>query len=336
MRDVVSILIPAYNAEKWLRECILSAINQTWPYKEVIVVDDGSSDGTLDVAKSLQSKTVKVLTQSNAGACATRNKALSLAQGDYIQWLDADDLLHPAKVSRQLVRSGEGRNSLTLLTSSWGKFFFRPEKAKFVPDPLWQDHGPVDWIVTKFSRNVWMNPAVWLVSRRLTDLAGPWDERLASSGDDDGEYLCRLVAASTQVLFVPDAKCYYRIGTVGSLNWNMERSDKSLGSLALSLSTSIDHLIRLEDSPRTRSASLQLLQTFLSYFYATSDELVARMHAKANELGGTLKPPSAGWKYYPLERTLGPRLTKRIMNNWRAAKLLARRNWDRSLYQITR
>ncbi len=175
---------------------------------------------------SLESQKVKVVTQPNSGACEARNKALSLAQGDYIQWLDADDVLHPEKIARQLAQISDGKDSRTLLTCSWGRFYFRTEKATFVPDALWKNMRPIDWIVTKFSENVWMNPAVWLVSRELTDAAGPWDTRLASSGDDDGEYLCRVVASSDEVKFVSDARCYYRIGTVGSLNWNMERSDK--------------------------------------------------------------------------------------------------------------
>src|SRR5436309_3308297 len=115
-----------------------------------------------------------------------------------------------------MTKGGDGRNAQTMLTASWGQFFCRHEKAKFVPDPLWCDLAPVDWIVTKFTKNAWMNPSVWLVSRRLTELAGLWDERLASSGDDDGEYICRLVAASDRVRYVPEAKCYYRIGNVGS------------------------------------------------------------------------------------------------------------------------
>ncbi|MEE9304127.1 MAG: glycosyltransferase family A protein [Thiotrichaceae bacterium] len=336
MNELVSILIPAYNSEKWIHDSMLSAINQTWENKEIIVVDDGSSDKTFDIAKKLESQSVKVVTQKNTGACGARNKALSLAQGDYIQWLDADDLLHPEKIARQLEKAEDGRNSLTLLTSAWGKFFFRYQKAKFSPDSLWQDREPVDWIVTRFNDNVWMNPAVWLVSRRLTELAGPWDERLALSGDDDGEYICRVVAASDGVKFVPDARCYYRIGTPGSLNWNMETSKKSLESLFLSVTLSVEHLISLEDSEKTRQASVQHLQTFSSYFYPNQSDLLDKMYKRAYDLGGELNPPKISWKYYPLEKTFGPETTNKIMNNWRAAKLLARRNWDKYLYEKTK
>ena len=68
MSDLVSILIPAYNAEKWIADTLQSAISQDWQRKEVIVVDDGSTDSTLSVARIFESKFVKVVTQENCGA----------------------------------------------------------------------------------------------------------------------------------------------------------------------------------------------------------------------------------------------------------------------------
>ena len=90
MTELVSVLIPAHNAERWLAAAIRSVLAQSWPRIEVIIVDDGSSDGTLALAKALESASVKVVSQPNMGAAAARNKALELAQGTYIQWLDAD------------------------------------------------------------------------------------------------------------------------------------------------------------------------------------------------------------------------------------------------------
>ena len=336
MSDLVSILIPAYKAQHWIRDTIASAVNQSWTNKEIIVVDDGSPDQTFDAAKTMESRTVKVVRQENTGACGARNKLLSLAQGDYIQWLDADDLLHPEKVALQLAGAEDGAKSLTLLTCAWGKFFFRKEKAEFTRDALWQDMRPVDWIVTKFAENVWMNPVVWLVSRRPTELAGPWDERLTTSGDDDGEYICRVVTASSGVRFVEEANCYYRIGNVGSLNWNMERSEASLASLALSLKLSIAHLLALEDSERTRNAAIRYLHYFLPYFYGASEQPFRDLADIAKELGGELRPLRVPWKYYPLEMAFGPEVTRKVINNWRAAKMLARGKWDGYLYRLTR
>src|SRR5436309_10735842 len=89
---LVSILIPAYNAERWIADTVRSALAQTWPRREIIIVDDGSRDQTLQVAQQFASKNVSVVAQENQGASAARNKAFELCQGDYIQWLDADDL----------------------------------------------------------------------------------------------------------------------------------------------------------------------------------------------------------------------------------------------------
>lgn len=334
MGSLVSILIPAYNAEHLIADTLNCALAQTWQDKEIIVVDDGSKDGTHEVAARFSSARVKVVRQENTGAPGARNRALALAQGDYIQWLDADDLLHPEKISRQMALAQAMASDRILLTSAWGRFFFRTHKARFQPDALWTDLSPVEWMLARFQHNVWMNPAVWLVSRRLTDCAGPWDVRLASSGDDDGEYICRVAAASDGVRFARDALCYYRIGTVGSLNWNMETSEKPLESLLLSLQLSIDHLLRLEDTPRTRAAALQHLRTFSAYFYAAPDRFFQQLQRMAVRLGGVIEPPRAGWKYYPVEKTLGPKATMAVIRNWRASKVRARRNMDLCLHRL--
>src|ERR1700746_3048195 len=109
MKPLVSILIPAFNAEKWIADTLRSALGQTWERKEIIVVDDGSSDQTLAIARRFESEfdSLRVIAQRNQGAAAARNTALSHSQGDYIQWLDADDLLARDKIATQLRALGE-------------------------------------------------------------------------------------------------------------------------------------------------------------------------------------------------------------------------------------
>ncbi len=91
-KPLVSILIPAHNAQEWIADTLRSAIAQTWERKEIIVVDDGSTDQTHAIARQFETHGVRVVRQENQGASAARNKAFSLSHGDYIQWLDADDL----------------------------------------------------------------------------------------------------------------------------------------------------------------------------------------------------------------------------------------------------
>src|ERR1700761_8333481 len=99
---LVSIIIPAYNSAAHLRETIQSALDQTWPEKEIIIVDDGSADHSLAIAKEFKRKDVRVFSQQNKGASAARNKGLREAKGDYIQFLDGDDLLDSLKIEKQL------------------------------------------------------------------------------------------------------------------------------------------------------------------------------------------------------------------------------------------
>ena len=189
MKPLVSILIPAYNAENWLGYTLQSAVAQTWERKEIIVVDDGSTDGTADLARQFASKGVQVVSTENHGLCGAVNHAYSLCHGDYIQELDSDDILSPDKIERQLAALNDGDSKRILLSSPWGYFYFRTRRARFIPNSLWHDLSPVEWLLRKMGENLHMQNATWLVSRELAEAAGPWDTRLHY--DQDGEYFAR-------------------------------------------------------------------------------------------------------------------------------------------------
>jgi glycosyltransferase involved in cell wall biosynthesis len=103
--DLVSIVIPAYNAERHLRAAIDSALAQTWRAREIIVVDDGSVDATQRILQSYGTA-ITVLTQRNRGAAAATNVGVATARGTWIAFLDADDIWLPDKLSRQIERCG--------------------------------------------------------------------------------------------------------------------------------------------------------------------------------------------------------------------------------------
>ena len=97
----VSILIPCFNAHQWIRQAIESALAQSWRDTEIIVVDDGSTDGSLDIVKEFDGR-VRWESAANAGANPTRNRLLRLATGAWLQYLDADDYLLPDKIAGQV------------------------------------------------------------------------------------------------------------------------------------------------------------------------------------------------------------------------------------------
>ena len=101
MNPLVSVVIPVFNGERFLREAVQSVLDQQYAPLEIIIVDDGSTDGTATVARSLPA-TVRYLHQPNQGPAAARNRGIEQAQGGLIAFADADDLWPPAKLELQL------------------------------------------------------------------------------------------------------------------------------------------------------------------------------------------------------------------------------------------
>jgi|SRR6266571_1230991 len=308
MKPLVSILIPAYNAEKWIADTLRSAIAQTWENKEIIVVDDGSSDQTRAVVRQFESNCVRVVAQENQGAAAARNKAFSLSQGEFIQWLDADDLISRDKITNQMQAFDRMVSKKTLLSSAWGRFFYRYGRAEFKSSALWCDLTTTEWLSRKMEQNLHMQTATWLTSRELADAAGPWNTQLL--GDDDGEYFCRVLLQSAGVRFVPEAKVYYRAAGTSSLSY-IGMSDRKMEAQMVSMKAHIGYLRSLEDSPRTRAASIQYLQNWLVFFYPHRPDLVEEAEQIAKELGGKLEPPQLSWKYSWIKALFGWGLAKR-------------------------
>lgn len=333
MQPLVSILIPAYNAQRWIADAIESAIAQTWPRKEIIVVDDGSTDGTRAVVQQFESNEVQLVTQPNQGAAAARNKAFSLSRGDYIQWLDADDLLSPEKVAHQMQVATQAEDGRTLLSCPWAYFRYRPAKAKFIPTPLWGDFAPTEWLITKWKGHLHMQTATWLVSRELTEAAGPWDTRLL--GDDDGEYFSRVITASNDIRFVPQSRVYYRITPSNRLSY-VGRSNAKMEAQFLGMKLQIGYLRAREDSDRVRAACVTYLQTLLRDFYPERPDLVQEAQQLAISLGGRLSVPKASWKYAWIEKLFGFAAAKGTQLYYNQAKSSALGAWDKMMYSFER
>ena len=329
MKPLVSILIPAYNAEEWIGDTLMSAIGQTWERKEIIVVDDGSTDHTLAIARQFASERVSIVSQNNQGAAAARNRAFSVSQGDYIQWLDADDLLAPDKVARQMDAVDQCRSKRTLLSSAWGQFMYRPHKAKFEPTPLWCDLSPLEWLLRKMGHGVFMPASSWLVSRELTEAAGPWNTKLFV--DDDGEYFCRVLLGSNGTRFIPEARVLFRMTGVNRLSY-IGRSERKMEAQFVSMQLHIGYIRSLEDTERVRTACVKYLQHCLPSFYPERLDIVKQLEQLAATLGGRLEvPPPLSWKYAWIEKGFGWPLAKRAKIFLPQCRWSMIRSWDKTL-----
>jgi glycosyltransferase involved in cell wall biosynthesis/peptidoglycan/xylan/chitin deacetylase (PgdA/CDA1 family) len=330
-KPLVSILIPAFNAQEWIADTLRSATAQTWDRKEIIVVDDGSTDQTLAIARRFESDSIHIVAQKNQGAAAARNTALSLCHGDYIQWLDADDLLDPNKIATQMAVSSKNGSKRTLLSSEFGRFFYRWHSAQFVRTNLWEDLSPTEWLWRKMGENLYMQTATWLVSRELSEASGLWDTRMLS--DDDGEYFCRVLLNSDGTRFVPGARMYYRGFRPESLAY-VGASNRKRQALWLSMQLHISYLLSLEDSLRTREACLLYLQRNLINFYPERADIVSQAEQLASKLGGRLQPPHLSWKYSWIRTGLGWKAAKKTALRMRRIRWSLARSWDRAMFRL--
>jgi glycosyltransferase involved in cell wall biosynthesis len=306
----VSIIIPCHNAEAWLGETIESALAQTWPGCEIVTVDDGSTDASLQVARRFELRGVTVISQAKKGASAARNTGFRASHGSFIQWLDSDDILSPAKIENQ-VRRLSSSPANRVASGPWGRFERSTAEAKIVPERNWSESEPVEWLTHNFAGRGMMPPVAWLTPRAVAQAAGPWDERLTLN--DDGEYFCRVLLACSGIDFCPDAPSYYRSNLPGSLSGR--RSAEAWDSAFLSHELCARHLIASEDSPRTRRACADLFQRLAYQVYPDFPDLAAACEKRAGEFGGSEIRPLGGLLFRLLACLLG----------WRKARALQKR-----------
>lgn len=291
-----------------IQETIGNALSQTWPNIEIIIVDDGSMDETLAIASGIGDDRVRVYTQVNAGASAARNRAMAESRGEYLQFLDADDLLGPDKIELQMRVLLE--NPGVVASCAWGRFHGSVENARFVRQASWSDFDkPHELLGVLYDNNFMMPSNCWLVPRAVCEKAGNWDERL--SLDDDGEFFCRVVLASRSIRFVEGARTYYRSGIPGSLS--RIRNRRAWQSQLLSIDLCASHLLEVDATPQTRLSLANRYQRFVYHCWPEMPELVEQASRRVRELGGSdLKP------------ILGGRLANRMASviGWKATKWL--------------
>ena len=303
---LVSVLIPCFNAEAYIGAALDSVLAQTYSPIEVIVVDDGSTDGSLGVLDRFRERGVEVIVQDNAGQCAAANRALAQAKGKYIKFFDADDLLHPEMIERQM-RALAGRSDAIAL-GEWARFHHRTDEALFKPLAMYRNAKPVDWLTSEFlTGEPMMQCAMFLVPRSILDRTGGWDESLSLI--NDFEFFARVLVAGAEIVYAPGARMYYRSSLSGSLSAQKSRAAAESAALALRLGTS--HLLAAENSPRTRRAAANMLQTFEYTFYPEFADLRRTLAARIDQLGGSDLKPDGPPGFHALRPWIGWRAARR-------------------------
>ena len=194
---LVSTIIPVYNRPQMLREAVDSVLAQTWRPIEIIIVDDGSTDETAMVADSLaaaQPDVVRIIHKQNGGPGLAREVGRLSARGEFIQYLDSDDLLLPVKFEVQV--GGLREHPECGVAYGWTRY----RQADGAENPLpWKGSGrKVDFMFPAFLLDRWWDTLTPLYRADVCEQAGPWsDLRL----EEDWEYDCRVAALGTRLCY---------------------------------------------------------------------------------------------------------------------------------------
>ncbi|MFH7030166.1 MAG: glycosyltransferase family 2 protein [Heteroscytonema crispum UTEX LB 1556] len=208
---LVSVIIPCFNAERWLSEAIDSCLQQTYPNLEIVLIDDGSTDNSLEIIKSYaknskNSNGKKIIWESLAhqGGNHARNRGFALSNGEYIQYLDADDYILPEKIARQ-VRFLE-KTGADVVYGDWRYRQHLPNRKSYL-DNIKISGEQADMLESLLS-TWWTAVASILYKRSAVENSGGWDESLAAAQDRD--FFISVVMNGAKVVYQPGCYSIYR------------------------------------------------------------------------------------------------------------------------------
>ncbi|MDD5302643.1 MAG: glycosyltransferase [Elusimicrobia bacterium] len=282
MKPLVSVVIPSYNMAAFTPLTVESVLAQDYPAVEVIVVDDGSSDGSVEALRRFGGR-IKVIEQKNAGACAARNRGLKESRGEFIAFLDCDDLWEPSKLS-ECVAALRARpeavmvHSLAYWIDAAGKIFGPPSfKAK-----------PSGRVFDALSRGNFVVNSTPLSRTEAVRAAGGWDEAIFTTADWD---MWLRLAKSGEIAFIPRILARTRVASY----YNARNIEKTKREWIYVLDKH-----KADLAPGVYEASLGEMGFYLSRLHSANDDFTGARAAAAEGLRavpGSRKLAFAGFLY---------------------------------------
>ena len=204
VHSLVSVIISVYNAEDFIGDAIASVFAQNYPYIEIIAVNDGSTDNSLVVLQRHMMDSGIIINQTNTGVAAARNNGITRAKGEYLAFLDCDDIFLPNKISSQ-VKYLQAHSEAQICV---------PLCEGFLDEGLEKPAWVRDGFLHAFHRN--LSPSAWMVRRSLFSEIGLFDQSFVSTNDID--FLVRIEKAG------------YSIGTVEQLLWKKRVHNRNVSA----------------------------------------------------------------------------------------------------------
>jgi glycosyltransferase involved in cell wall biosynthesis len=254
--SLVSVIIPNYNYAHYVREAIDSVLAQTYSNIEIIVVDDGSNDGSRKVLASYGDQ-IKTVFQQNQGVASTRNNGVNASSGEYVAFLDADDAWMPEKVKKQVSRF-EADKTLGLVHVGVIEV---DENGNTLLERLEGLEGDVAAQLLLLKREGILGGGSGLMVRqKVFDETGGFDTRLSTSADWDLFY---QISSRYQVGFVPELLLKYRIH-----NSNMHSNVRVMEQ---DMTTAFDKIFQGASTPLSRDSYGGLYKTLAGSYFRAGD-----------------------------------------------------------------
>lgn len=315
MSPLVSILIPCHNARQWIGQCIQSAIDQTYPYKEIVVVDDGSTDGSQDVIRSFGDR-VRSEFGPNRGSNFARNRLVELSRGNWLSFLDADDYLLPEKIERQM--EAVGRNTDVAVVSSppieFDEKTGKTYKQAFEDDDLLANY--IRWGRFSTTACLWKKEAISEV--------GGWNENQPVC--QEHELILRLILAGKKFALLNEYLSVYRRANDGSISL---RSPIRTLTHQMTLLNRLERFLidtgRLQDNHRRALEQTRFRAARTSYAHDRefADGLIRRIYQTNNAF--VPRGDAAPLAYRLVFKVFGFRRTESIAATTRAVRSFAHR-----------
>lgn len=305
--ELVSFCIPAYNAAEFIKKTINSILAQDHHALEIIVVDDHSTDETVEYLKEIKDSRLIFETAKSKGAAAARNQAFSLAKGKYVVFFDADDWIPSNFLASQIAHL---KNENDVVVCNWGRFFNDDiNTLEINSDQIRRDLSFEEWILFYWNTNASMTcPGRILMSKSLSEKTGKWDESLTLN--DDFQFFSQLFSKSNRIKFNNDSVFYYRSGINGL---SSKKGESDYASLYKSLRIGIEiALFSFPENLAIKKSCANLLKSFIYEVYPSQHELAREAELKIKSLGAADFEFPAGGKTKVLVGLLGWKVAKRL------------------------
>lgn len=307
-KPLISIITPCYNAENYITKTIHSVLNQTYSNFEWILINDGSSDKTEEIIFDIKDDRIRYIYQNNKGQCAASNLGILEAKGDFIKFLDADDLINETHLEGLISCADD---DFTLVSCAWGRFY-NDDLASFIleKEDVSQSMDSFNWVKTALSQRHDMMPGwLWLIPKKLIEKTGGWDERFTLN--NDFEFSVRLLLESKNVVFCENAIVYYRTNT-NTLSRTI--NEQSLSNAIESNLLGIRYILERENNTFTRSICANRLQEWAFIAYPFYPKLYRQLQSEIKLLGGSNLKIEGGWKKRMICFIFGWKFTKKLMS----------------------